>query len=349
MKIFYAIQATGNGHISRAAELYPYLQKYGEVDFYLSGSNYGLKTQLPIAYRSRGLSLAYNQANGSVDIRRTFNNIKLRKLIKEAKQLPLHKYDLILNDFEFSTSLACMLKGLPSIHVGHQASFQSRLVPRPPSKDIIGEWILKHFVRSEKHIGFHFKQYDTDIYPPVIKTSILRARPSNEGHITVYLSQYSDQFLFEQLSLLTQHKFHVFSSRVESIYEEQNVTFFPVNGDLFSKSMILSQGVITGAGFETPAEALYLNKKLMVIPLKGQYEQKCNAAALLDYDVTVLERIDGFFATHFTQWIHDTNPILLDSVYPIPLLMEKIFGCSPARMDELHDVVVPLIPKSIMH
>ena len=42
MKIFYAIQATGNGHISRAMQLYPYLQKFGEVDFFMSGSNASL-------------------------------------------------------------------------------------------------------------------------------------------------------------------------------------------------------------------------------------------------------------------------------------------------------------------
>ena len=60
MKIFYAVQATGNGHISRAAELVPLLQKYGEVDVFLSGSNYSLKSNLPIDYRSKGLSLVYN-------------------------------------------------------------------------------------------------------------------------------------------------------------------------------------------------------------------------------------------------------------------------------------------------
>ena len=32
MKILLAIQATGNGHISRAQAIYPILQKYGEVD-----------------------------------------------------------------------------------------------------------------------------------------------------------------------------------------------------------------------------------------------------------------------------------------------------------------------------
>ncbi len=44
MKIFYAIQATGNGHISRAMELLPYLQTYGETDLFLSGANSSLST-----------------------------------------------------------------------------------------------------------------------------------------------------------------------------------------------------------------------------------------------------------------------------------------------------------------
>ena len=39
MKILYAVQATGNGHISRAAEIIPLLQTYGSVDVMLSGNN----------------------------------------------------------------------------------------------------------------------------------------------------------------------------------------------------------------------------------------------------------------------------------------------------------------------
>ena len=31
MKILYALQATGNGHIARAEELLPYLQKKAEI------------------------------------------------------------------------------------------------------------------------------------------------------------------------------------------------------------------------------------------------------------------------------------------------------------------------------
>ena len=64
MKIFYAIQATGNGHISRAIQLYPYLQKYGKVDFLLSGTYASLNPSIPIKYRSNGLSLHYSQCGG---------------------------------------------------------------------------------------------------------------------------------------------------------------------------------------------------------------------------------------------------------------------------------------------
>jgi hypothetical protein len=64
MKIFYAVQATGNGHISRAMELLPYLKKYGQVDIFLSGNNSHLVLDAPVKYRSKGVSLYYNCKGG---------------------------------------------------------------------------------------------------------------------------------------------------------------------------------------------------------------------------------------------------------------------------------------------
>jgi uncharacterized protein (TIGR00661 family) len=76
---------------------------------------------------------------------------------------------------------------------------------------------------------------------------------------------------------------------------------------MFNQSLINCHGIITGAGFETPAEALYLGKKLMVIPLKGQYEQKCNAAALEDFNVMAIDTVDDNFKTLFEKWITANN------------------------------------------
>jgi uncharacterized protein (TIGR00661 family) len=90
-------------------------------------------------------------------------------------------------------------------------------------------------------------------------------------------------------------------------YTIENVKVFPVNSEMFNQSLINCHGIITGAGFETPAEALYLGKKLMVIPLKGQYEQKCNAAALEEFNVMVIDTVDDNFPIRFEKWITEDN------------------------------------------
>ncbi|MEY4660554.1 MAG: hypothetical protein RLZZ42_506, partial [Bacteroidota bacterium] len=86
-------------------------------------------------------------------------------------------------------------------------------------------------------------------------------------------------------------------------FNKGHIKFYPTNPGLFNISLINSKGIITGSGFETPAEALYLGKKLMVLPMKGQYEQLCNAAALKDYRVVILQDWDQDFSKSFDTWI----------------------------------------------
>jgi predicted glycosyltransferase len=38
MKVLYAIQGTGNGHLSRAEDIVPYLRKRCQVDILVSGT-----------------------------------------------------------------------------------------------------------------------------------------------------------------------------------------------------------------------------------------------------------------------------------------------------------------------
>jgi uncharacterized protein (TIGR00661 family) len=307
MKIFYAIQATGNGHIARAMELMPFLQQHGEVDIFLSGSNNSLNIDLPVKYRSKGLSLFYGN-NGGLDYWKIAKTFAPVRIIKEAKNLPLEKYDVVFNDFEIITSLACKLKKVPFVHFGHQASFASAKTPMPSKKDWLGEYILKNYASSPHNIGLHFESYDQDIYNPIIKQSILDAVPTNQGHITVYLSHYSDEVVIEQLSKVKELLFHVFSKKVKQETRIGNVLLKPVGNETFNQSMIASAGIITGAGFETPAEALYMNKKLMCLPILGQYEQLCNAEALLKFNVPIVDRLDEHFSFKVKSWMNGLQP-----------------------------------------
>ncbi|MES2373326.1 MAG: glycosyltransferase family protein [Bacteroidota bacterium] len=303
MKILYSIQATGNGHIARAAELIPFLSRYGKVDIFLSGSNSSLRTNLPVKYKSKGLSLFYGN-RGGLDYWKMLKAFSPLRIIQEARMLPVEKYDIVLNDFESITSLACKMKNVPFIHFGHQASFLSAQTPRPSKKDMAGECILKHYAASKHSIGLHFKKYDDFIYSPVIKEKVLQADPADHGHITVYLSHYSDAVVEKALSSVKEVPFHVFSKSKTQVERKGNIIFMPVSNDGFTESMVKSHGVITGAGFETPAETLYLGKKLICLPIQGQYEQLCNAEALKDFDVPIVHSITDAFPQLIGDWLN---------------------------------------------
>jgi len=319
MKILYSVQATGNGHISRAIELMPFLKQYGEVDVFLSGSNSHLNPELPIKYRSKGVSLFYGN-KGGLDYWKMLKDFSLKRIWKEAKALPVDRYDVVLNDFDSITSLACKLKNVPSVGFGHQASFRSNNVPRPLKNDLAGEIVLKHYASSTAYVGLHFKQYDNFIFSPILKNQILSADVSNKGHVTVYLSHYSDEVVKKTLHQIQGIRFEVFSKKVKQVIIDKNITFIPINNDNFTNSMIDCLGVITGAGFETPAEALYLGKKLLCLPILGQYEQLCNAESLKDFGVSVINKIEEDFYLKIENWLNGQAPTqlsLTNSTYEI--------------------------------
>jgi len=325
MKIFYAIQATGNGHIARAAEIMPYLKQYGDVDVFLSGSNNNLNYPLPTKFRSKGVSLYYNN-KGSLDYGKIFKEFSLFRVWKEAKQLPVEKYDIVLNDFESITSLSCRLKGVPSVNFGHQASFYSPNTPMSPKWDVFGRLILKYYAPATTYVGLHFKRYDSFIFNPIIKQDILEANPINKGHITVYLSHYSDEAVSAQLKKIKNVRFEVFSKKVKTPVNDGNITYIPIGGNAFNKSMISCQGMITGAGFETPAEALFLGKKLICTPIQGQYEQLCNAEAIKQFNVPIVKKIDDNFTNIVDGWLNGPNPKKLVLTHSTADIVEYAVG-----------------------
>jgi len=305
MKIFYAVQATGNGHIARVRELIPYLKKYGSLDIFLSGENCSLNPGFDIAYRSKGLGFFYNNSGG-LDYSKTIKALHLNRVWKEAHQLPLEKYDLIINDFESITALACKIKKLPSIGFGHQASFQSNKVPRPSTKNLFGELVLKKYAMASQYVGLHFEKYDDFIHLPVIKNSIQTAKPTNKGHVTIYLSHYGNLEILKALEQCKDISFEVFSPKVSNVIENGNVKFYPIDNKKFSQSVLSAQGVITGAGFETPAEVLHLGKKLICLPIKNQYEQQCNATALENFNVPILKDISKLNKELILDWYNSS-------------------------------------------
>lgn len=303
MRILYAIQATGNGHISRAIQLLPFLSKFGKIDILLSGQNSNLELPLPVKYRFKGISLFYDM-EGRLNYGKIITKNNWHGSYNNAFHLPVLDYELIINDFEPITAYACKLRHKKSVQLSHQASFLFPETPRPQSVNFLGEWILSHYSCSNQAFGFHFQSYCRKIFSPVIKKEIEHANVLDKGHITVYLSGLTKDFYLKQLSLIPDVLFHCFLPETKEITRIKNIIFHPINYRKFTSSMIESHGVITGGGFETPAEALFLKKKLMSIPIQFHYEQECNAAALSKMGIPTLAGNQmQQLSSHINKWL----------------------------------------------
>ena len=96
MKILYAIQGTGNGHLSRAVDIIPELKKYGELDLFVSGAQAEIALPYPVKYKSKGLSFYFGK-DGGINFFKTVKKNSSHTIIKEINQFPVEKGHWKLN------------------------------------------------------------------------------------------------------------------------------------------------------------------------------------------------------------------------------------------------------------
>ena len=311
MKILYAIQGTGNGHVSRAREIIPILKKKGDVDILISGIQTDIDLPYPIKYKLKGLSFIFGK-KGGIDLLETYKKGSLINLYNEIKLFPIEQYDIVINDFEPVSAWAAKLKNKVCIGLSHQSAVINKKSPKPKYKDPAGKAVLKYYAPVLYSFGFHFKQYDKHIFTPVIREQIRNANPKKSGHYTVYLPAYGDDRIIKILSQVKNAQWQVFSKHSKKVQIIDNLKIQPINNEHFIKSMVNSIGVLCGAGFETPAEALFLKKKLMVIPMKGQYEQQCNAASLNELGVPVIKSLKKKHLSKIQDWVIKEQKLNID-------------------------------------
>ncbi len=302
MKILYAIQGTGNGHVARALDVIPILKKYGKVDIALSGNQSDIQLPWEIKYRFHGASFIFGK-KGGVDLPKTLKNISVSNLLLEILKVPVRNYDLVINDFEPVVAWACKLKAKQCIGVSHQAAVLHKNAPKPRVKSLVGKTILKYYAPTSRNYGFHFKNLGQGFFTPVIRKDVRSMEPSVNNHFTVYLPSYSDEAIVSFLSQYNEVNWHVFSKHNKKPFTHDHIIVQPVNKEGFVSSMVSSKGVLCNAGFETPAEALFLKKKLCVLPMTGQYEQQCNAAMLESMGVPVYSTLNNVDEKSFRTWL----------------------------------------------
>lgn len=311
MKILFGIQATGNGHLSRAKELY-YLLKENpnveQIDVLVSGNNSAIDVPFDIKYCFKGISFSYGKS-GKVNILKSFLKANILSVIKGVLAVPFRNYDIIISDYEPISVWGAKLRGIHTVGLGNIFSSTSKQFPKMKGHRVT-KLFTKAFCPVDQKVAMHYQKFDDFIFTPIIRSEIRNAQVKDENFTLVYLLSYTEKQLVSIFSqpVFADKKFVIYTNTGHAV-TQGNIEIKPLNTESFTKDICNCSGVITAGGFQTTAEALYLGKKLLCIPIKTQFEQQCNARVLQELGITVSKDID---ADCVKRWLSTGRVVKID-------------------------------------
>tara|TARA_Y200000002_G_scaffold55387_2_gene40755 strand:+ start:8156 stop:9175 length:1020 start_codon:yes stop_codon:yes gene_type:complete len=281
MNILYGVNATGNGHISRSRITISELKKRGhKVTVLFSGRDvkdfFDLEEFRPYIIKQ---GFTFDFKKGKLNVFKTLLNIDLIQFVRDVFKIK-KEYDVVVTDFEPISAYAARKLGIHCIGIGHQYSFLKK-IPKSFKMKLASLFFLRFYTPINSTISSHFYHFNQSILPPFIEKGLKNqnAVPLMKNTFLVYLAWEERDQMISILNTIKDNEFIYYSS-VDKEIQIGNVTLKPFSNKNFKKDLIACNGLITNAGFQLPAEAIYLGKKILCKPLSGQPEQEHNAKTL---------------------------------------------------------------------
>lgn len=301
MKILYGVQATGQGHISRARAMAESLSRYPvEVDWLFSGRERDkLFDMEPFGDFLHRRGLTFTTRAGRIRHRRTAMDNNLPQFLRDIWQLRIKDYDLVVTDFEPVSAWAGRLRRVKTIGIGHQYAFGGNA---PAAGDHwLSRFIMRNFAPVHTGLGLHWHGYDAHTLPPILDLG--QAETTEADYYLAYLPFEDQDLVTRWLNGHSNYPFVQYAPGLEHV-QMGNVRRHPTSITAFKEDLHRCRGVICNSGFELISECLELGKPALTKPLSGQTEQLSNALALteLGYATTM----DGLDDARLAAWLKDT-------------------------------------------
>tara|TARA_R110002126_G_scaffold38993_31_gene116104 strand:- start:158 stop:1204 length:1047 start_codon:yes stop_codon:yes gene_type:complete len=316
MKILYGVQATGNGHITRARALLPALQQQDiEVDFLFSGRPQEQLFDMEMfGNYSWANGFTFTTSRGKVRRFATLKQLKPLAFWRDVTQLDLSGYDLVLTDFEPVTAWAAKRQGVLSVGLARQYALRYPLAGKQSAF-----WLntaVRCFAPARHMLGVHWQPDFPDLLPPLLPETSLQpvqhsADTGQRPFILVYLPFEDTSPVIDWLKHYPSWHFKLYSN-ISELRSEQNVTLLPLSRSSFPGDLKRSSGVICNSGFGLCSEALIAGKKLLIKPLQGQTEQAYNSYSLVKMGKA--QQFNTFDPDSLQQWL--ARPPA--TAYPLP-------------------------------
>ncbi|MHC4187088.1 MAG: glycosyltransferase family protein [Planctomycetota bacterium] len=292
-KIIYAVAGEGFGHSSRSQLIGQRFLDSGHDVIFVGSQKSLMYLKEHFGQRVKeifGLSFAFQ--DGRIDKSETLKRNLLK--LPEANELNDELFrgvfepfapDLVVSDFEPFSAWWAWRKGVPFISIDHehmltlcelehqQKNWFSRMTAEVVTKCYyVGavSYIILNFFKTRLKIK------SAVLAGPIVRPAVVELEPTSGQHIVMYsTSGEGMEKLKEILQTFKEQKFYIYGFKQTGEFE--NCVFKERSTQDFLRDLASSRGAIASAGFSLISECLYLKKKMLLMPVRGQYEQIINA------------------------------------------------------------------------
>ncbi|MFA5784793.1 MAG: glycosyltransferase family protein [Phycisphaerae bacterium] len=292
-RIVYAVAGEGFGHSSRSQLIGQMLIEAGH-DVIFAGSNksliyrrehFGERVKevfgLLFYYRDGRINPAKTILKNFWEYRRGYGIN--HKLYKEC--FDKFKPELVITDFEPFSAWWALRNRVPFFSIDHQHLLTHCRLHHPPGNLMsrLNAYVVTrgYYGWANSYIILNFfkapaKTFKAVTAPPVIRPQVAGIKSEPGETIVIYVTHSMNEEKIRQvLTSFSSQKFIVYGYNKNE--NAGNITFRERSTEGFLKDAASSKGVAASAGFSLISECMHFRKKMLLLPIKGQYEQIINA------------------------------------------------------------------------
>jgi uncharacterized protein (TIGR00661 family) len=288
MKIVYGVSGEGLGHVFEAIQVIGRLKEEGHVVKVLTYGDRAFDSLAALGpTRIEGIHLYFNERGMSLvdTVTRNLGIIPfyLRNWARLRDELAAFDADAFITAYEPFTTVAAHVFRRPLVSMDNQNEMLH--VEPPAGTDMFAfrlarlatricthgadHYVVKSFQKPARHTAnVHF-------VAPGIQREIRALRPTNGGHVLVYLTKANPALV--QIMRGIDETFIVYCNN--RVGQEGNITF-KAKGEAYLPDLRDCKAIIGTTGFSLIADSIFLQKPYFGVPLKKQFEQTYNAQFL---------------------------------------------------------------------
>ena len=324
-RIIYAVAGEGFGHASRAHLVGQRFLDAGHEVIFAASHRALLYLRQYYGERVKEIfGLTFDYSKGYVDPAATvWKNLtrfpqghRLNRELFEQVYQPFEP-DLVVTDFEPFSAWWAWRNRVPFLSIDNEhllimCTLDHRL------RDILGRLnatlvVRFHYFGARAYVVTSFfkaplRRRTVVLAPPIVRPAIARLQSSDAGHIVVYATTgtHEEQWR-EVLGRFASQEFHIYGFNKNA--EWKSCIFKEASTEGFATDLAAARGVIASAGFSLISECLYLRKKMLLLPLAGQYEQVLNVRNIERLGLGVGSRqVDESAVSRFLDRIAEPMP-----------------------------------------